>query len=93
MDRYVRQNIAEIDEIVAEEHVEKILLTPAERAVYLELDHHLQVGFSTGRDFLVPWDTGTEGPSLSRDNRTSLKSYHGTGRDSLSKFGSGRGTG
>ena len=42
MDRYVRQNIAEIDEIVAEEHVEKILLTPAERAVYLELDHHLQ---------------------------------------------------
>ena len=42
MDRYVRQNIAEIDEIIAEEHIEKILLTPAERAVYLELDHHLQ---------------------------------------------------
>merc|ERR1719447_402111 len=42
MERYVRQNIAEIDEIIAEEHIEKILLTPAERAVYLELDHHLQ---------------------------------------------------
>ena len=29
MDRFVRQNIAEIDEIVAEEHIEKTLLTPA----------------------------------------------------------------
>ena len=43
MDRYVRRNIAEIDEIIAKEHVVKVKLTPAERAVYLELDHHLQV--------------------------------------------------
>ena len=43
MDRYVRRNIAEIDEIIATEHVVKVTLTPAERAVYLELDHHLQV--------------------------------------------------
>ena len=42
MDRYVRRNIAEIDEIIATEQVVKIKLTPAERAVYLELDHHLQ---------------------------------------------------
>ncbi|KAG5191770.1 hypothetical protein JKP88DRAFT_204605 [Tribonema minus] len=42
MDRFVRQNIAEIDEIKAEEHVVPITLPPAERAIYLELDHHLQ---------------------------------------------------
>ena len=42
MDRYVRRNIAEIDEIIAKEEVVKVSLTPAERAVYLELDHHLQ---------------------------------------------------
>jgi len=42
LDKFVRQNIAEIDEIKAEEHIEMITLTPAERAIYLELDHHLQ---------------------------------------------------
>jgi len=42
MDRYVRQNIAEIDEIKAEEHLQQVTLTPAERAIYLELEHHLQ---------------------------------------------------
>ena len=38
----MRRNIAEIDEIIATEHVVRVRLTPAERAVYLELDHHLQ---------------------------------------------------
>jgi len=42
MDRYVRQNLAEIDEIICHEEVITVKLTPAERAVYLELDHHLQ---------------------------------------------------
>eukprot|EP00026_Physarum_polycephalum_P000576 Phypoly_transcript_00577.p1 GENE.Phypoly_transcript_00577~~Phypoly_transcript_00577.p1 ORF type:complete len:1459 (+),score=393.26 Phypoly_transcript_00577:191-4378(+) len=42
LNRFVRQNIAEIDEIKSEEHVEYITLTPPERAIYLELDHYLQ---------------------------------------------------
>jgi len=42
MDKFVRQNIAEIDEIKTEEHLEYVTLTPAEKAIYLELDHHLQ---------------------------------------------------
>jgi len=42
LDKFVRQNIAEIDEIRAEEHLALVQLTPAERAIYLELDHHLQ---------------------------------------------------
>ena len=41
----MRRNIAEIDEIIATEHVVRVRLTPAERAVYLELDHHLQARF------------------------------------------------
>lgn len=42
LDRFVRQNIAEIDEIPTEEHIVQINLPPAERAIYLELDHHIQ---------------------------------------------------
>ena len=42
LDRYVRQNIAEIDEIKSEEHLEEIVLPPAERAIYLELETHLK---------------------------------------------------
>ena len=42
LDRYVRQNVAEIDEILAEEHVVRFPLPPAERAIYLEFDHHLK---------------------------------------------------
>ncbi|KAI8904617.1 hypothetical protein DFJ77DRAFT_552162 [Powellomyces hirtus] len=42
LDRFVRQNIAEIDEIPAVEHLLKIRLPAAERAIYLELEHHLQ---------------------------------------------------
>eukprot|EP01113_Clastostelium_recurvatum_P046108 TRINITY_DN802_c3_g1_i2.p1 TRINITY_DN802_c3_g1~~TRINITY_DN802_c3_g1_i2.p1 ORF type:complete len:630 (-),score=156.57 TRINITY_DN802_c3_g1_i2:28-1818(-) len=42
LDVFVRQNIAEIDEIKLERHDVHISLTPAERALYLELDHHLQ---------------------------------------------------
>ena len=42
LDRFVRQNIAEIDEIRSEEVPVDIALRPAERAIYLELDHYLQ---------------------------------------------------
>ncbi|KAH9975966.1 hypothetical protein BGW80DRAFT_1168904 [Lactifluus volemus] len=42
LDRFVRQNIAEIDEIPWEEKIEKISLPAAERAIYLELEHHLR---------------------------------------------------
>ncbi|KAH9449282.1 hypothetical protein Pst134EB_020106 [Puccinia striiformis f. sp. tritici] len=37
-----QQNVAEIDEIPYEETLEPIILPSAERAIYLELDHHLQ---------------------------------------------------
>ncbi len=36
------QNIAEIDEIPFEEKIEEIDLPAAERAIYLELEHHLR---------------------------------------------------
>ena len=42
LDRFVRQNIAEIDEIPQEEHLKYVTLPPAERAVYLELETHLK---------------------------------------------------
>ncbi|KAJ3557316.1 hypothetical protein NM688_g1536 [Phlebia brevispora] len=42
LDRYVRQNIAEIDEIPCTFHVEKVYLPAAERAIYLELEHYLR---------------------------------------------------
>lgn len=42
LDRFVRQNIAEIDEIPFEEHQCKISLPPAERAIYMELEAHLE---------------------------------------------------
>ena len=42
LDVFVRQNIAEIDDIPTVEHVHEIRLPAAERAVYLELEHHLQ---------------------------------------------------
>ena len=42
LDRFVRQNIAEIDEIRSEEIPVEVPLRPAERAIYLELDHYLQ---------------------------------------------------
>ncbi|KAF8637647.1 hypothetical protein AX17_002715 [Amanita inopinata Kibby_2008] len=42
LDRYVRQNLAEIDEIPWTERIEKISLPAAERAIYLELEHHLR---------------------------------------------------
>lgn len=38
----ILQNIAEIDEIPCTEHIEKIDLPAAERAIYLELEHHLR---------------------------------------------------
>ncbi|KAH7343761.1 hypothetical protein B0J17DRAFT_713921 [Rhizoctonia solani] len=41
LDQFVRQNVAEIDEIPSEEHIEHITLPAAERAIYLELKHHL----------------------------------------------------
>ncbi|KAF5373238.1 hypothetical protein D9615_007418 [Tricholomella constricta] len=42
LDRFVRQNIAEIDEIPWTEKIQKITLPAAERAIYLELEHHLR---------------------------------------------------
>lgn len=42
LDQFVRQNIAEIDEIPFKEHIVPIHLPAAERAIYLELEHHLQ---------------------------------------------------
>ncbi|KAJ3409272.1 hypothetical protein HDV05_004536 [Chytridiales sp. JEL 0842] len=42
LDRFVRQNVAEIDEILSEERELWVTLPPAERAIYLELEHHLQ---------------------------------------------------
>ena len=42
LNRFMRQNIAEIDEIKFREDVCDVQLRPAERAIYLELDHYLQ---------------------------------------------------
>ncbi|KAL7269920.1 hypothetical protein RUND412_007381 [Rhizina undulata] len=42
LNQFVRQNIAEIDEIPYEEHIVPVTLPAAERAIYLELEHHLQ---------------------------------------------------
>ncbi|KAL4062601.1 hypothetical protein J3A83DRAFT_4381778 [Scleroderma citrinum] len=42
LDMFVRQNIAEIDEIPCSFKVQKVLLPAAERAIYLELEHHLR---------------------------------------------------
>ena len=42
LDRFVRQNVAEVDEIPFECHRVDVSLPAAERAVYLELEHHLQ---------------------------------------------------
>nr|XP_018266781.1 DNA repair protein Rad8 [Kwoniella dejecticola CBS 10117]OBR88939.1 DNA repair protein Rad8 [Kwoniella dejecticola CBS 10117] len=39
---FVRQNIAEIDDIPTVEHIHEIKLPASEGAVYLELEHHLQ---------------------------------------------------
>ncbi|EGN96836.1 hypothetical protein SERLA73DRAFT_93465 [Serpula lacrymans var. lacrymans S7.3] len=42
LDHFVRQNIAEIDEIPSTFKIVKISLPAAERAIYLELEHHLR---------------------------------------------------
>ena len=42
LNRFVRQNIAEIEEIPFEEHEIVVELPPAERAIYLELETHLK---------------------------------------------------
>ncbi|KAI0940949.1 hypothetical protein AcV7_003183 [Taiwanofungus camphoratus] len=42
LDRFVRQNIAEIDEIPSSQETKKVDLPAAERAIYLELEHHLR---------------------------------------------------
>nr|GAT45746.1 predicted protein [Mycena chlorophos] len=42
LDQFVRQNIPEIDEIPFETKVKPIVLPAAERAIYLELEHHLR---------------------------------------------------
>ncbi|KAF9240628.1 hypothetical protein BU15DRAFT_73858 [Melanogaster broomeanus] len=42
LDTFVRQNIAEIDEIPCSSEVQRVILPAAERAIYLELEHHLR---------------------------------------------------
>ncbi|KAF9454298.1 hypothetical protein P691DRAFT_845153 [Macrolepiota fuliginosa MF-IS2] len=42
LNQFVRQNIAEIDEIPWSEKIVEIILPAAERAIYLELEHHLR---------------------------------------------------
>ncbi|TFK29687.1 DNA repair protein rad8 [Coprinopsis marcescibilis] len=42
LNQFVRQNIAEIDEIPWSEKLEEVTLPSAERAIYLELEHHLR---------------------------------------------------
>lgn len=42
LDIFVRQNLAEIDDIPTVEHVHRFKLPASEGAVYLELEHHLQ---------------------------------------------------
>ena len=37
------QNIAEIDEIPLVEHIHAVEFSASERAIYLELDHHLRL--------------------------------------------------
>ena len=37
------QNIAEIDEIPMVEHIHAVTFSASERAIYLELDHHLRL--------------------------------------------------
>lgn len=39
---HLLKNKPEIDEIPATEHIETVFLPAAERAIYLELDHHLR---------------------------------------------------
>ncbi|KAJ7066529.1 hypothetical protein C8F01DRAFT_1123601 [Mycena amicta] len=42
LDQFVRQNVPEIDEIPFETKVIDVVLPAAERAIYLELEHHLR---------------------------------------------------
>jgi SNF2 family DNA or RNA helicase len=42
LDRFVRQNVAEIDEIPFEEHLCLVTLPAVERAIYMELETHLK---------------------------------------------------
>ena len=42
LDRFARCNQAEIDAIPLEQHLKAVVLTPAERAIYIELEHHIQ---------------------------------------------------
>jgi SNF2-related domain len=42
LNRFVRQNVAEIDEIPYEEHICAVNLPPVERAIYMELETHLK---------------------------------------------------
>lgn len=42
LDRFVRQNEAEIDEIPFEEVIKPVILPAAERAIYLELEHQIE---------------------------------------------------
>eukprot|EP00939_MAST-03C_sp_MAST-3C-sp1_P004796 g4796.t1 len=73
LDRFVRQNIAEIDEIKAEEHAIVVDAPPAERAIYLELEHHLKAmemrkGRKKGRVKRQPMTGGGAGSGIDTDS-------------------------
>ncbi|RPD59037.1 hypothetical protein L226DRAFT_489066 [Lentinus tigrinus ALCF2SS1-7] len=42
LNQFVRQNVAEIDEISWGQEIQKVVLPAAERAIYLELEHYLR---------------------------------------------------
>ncbi|KAI8615565.1 hypothetical protein BC830DRAFT_1064253 [Chytriomyces sp. MP71] len=65
LNQLVRQNVAEIDEILFEEMLVHVNLPPAERAIYLELEHHLQA-LDMNSKKAIKFKTGMEGD---RDRR------------------------
>ena len=54
------------------------------------INYQFRLGFPTGRDTATFWDNGTEVSLLSRDNGTSSKSCHGTGRAGTASQNMGR---
>ena len=65
----MRQNIAEIDEIHAKEYIWHTQVTAAEKAVYLELKHHLEA-----MDMNIKG--GFRKKTVKKQSRTAGKSKH-----------------
>lgn len=75
LDQFMRKNVPEIDEIPQQNHFTLLPLPPAERAVYLELEHHLEALEMTTRR------KGKKGTDSDRDKRLN---------DSMEKSSSGQ---